>query len=174
MGPGEYVADATEGITDPADLPEAVVERRSRNYGHRPCPKCAKSCYRDSRGRRSLHDLGDVRAGRPRDIVIRYSKHRCNRCGIYFNVDMSDLALPGSHYTHRVVATAVRTVVEDGMPYEGASWRMWRDHRVFVPWATIQNWVESSGEKSGRARRAGVPGLGAGGFLRVHRGGRAL
>jgi len=24
----------------------------------------------------------------------------------------------------------------------------WRDHRVFVPWATIHNWVEATGEKS--------------------------
>jgi hypothetical protein len=24
---------------------------------------------------------------------------------------------------------------------------LWRDHRVFVPWATIQNWVEAAGEK---------------------------
>ena len=30
---------------------------------------------------------------------------------------MSDLALPKSHYTHRVVAMAVRLVVEDGLPY---------------------------------------------------------
>jgi len=25
---------------------------------------------------------------------------------------------------------------------------LWRDHRVFVPWATIQNWVEAAGEKN--------------------------
>ena len=33
------------------------------------------------------------------------------------------------------------------MPYRMASWHLWRDHRVFVPWATIQNWVEAAGEK---------------------------
>ena len=43
---------------------------------------------------------------------------------------MSDLALPKSHYTHRVVAAAVRLVVEDGLPYRAASWHLWRDHRV--------------------------------------------
>ena len=38
-------------------------------------------------------------------------------------------------------------VAEDGLPYQAASWHLWRDHRVFVPYATIQNWVEAAGEK---------------------------
>ena len=38
-------------------------------------------------------------------------------------------------------------IIEDDMPYRMASWHLWRDHRVFVPWATIQNWVEAAGEK---------------------------
>ena len=57
------------------------------------------------------------------------------------------MALPGSHYTHRVTAMAVRLVVEDALPYRAASWHLWRDHRVFVPWATVENWVEAAGEK---------------------------
>ena len=64
------------------------------------------------------------------------------------NADLGELADPGSHYTRRVVHLAVRLVVEDGLPYRGASWHLWRDHRVFVPWATIQNWVEATGGKS--------------------------
>jgi hypothetical protein len=94
-----------------------------------------------------LHDVGDLVSGRPHDIHLAYSVHHCTQCDIYFNSDMSDVALPKSHYTHRVVALAVRLVVEDGLPYEAASWHLWRDHRVFVPWATIQNWVEAGGEK---------------------------
>ena len=156
MKPGEYIADSTQGITDPSQLPKPVIEHRSRDYRRRRCPKCGKSCYRDSRGRRTLHDLGNLRSGRPRDIHIVYSKHRCENCDIYFNADMSNLAPPGSHYTQRVVATAVRAVVEDGLPYRPASWHLWRDHRVFVPFATIQNWVEAAGEKRGRTRRARV------------------
>jgi len=62
--------------------------------------------------------------------------------------DLTDLADPGCHYTRRVVHLAVRLVVEDGLPYRPASWHLWRDHRVFVPWATIQNWVEATGKKS--------------------------
>ncbi len=61
---------------------------------------------------------------------------------------MDDLASPGSHYTRRVVSLAVRLVVEDGLPYRSASWHLWRDHRVFVPFATVQNWVEAGGKKS--------------------------
>jgi hypothetical protein len=65
---------------------------------------------------------------------------------------LSALAPPGSHYTQRVVLLAVRLVVEDGLPYRAASWHLWRDHRVFVPFATLQNWVEAAGEKSQRPR----------------------
>jgi hypothetical protein len=60
------------------------------------------------------------------------------------------LAPPGSHYTHRVISLAPRLVLEDGLPYRPASWHLWRDHRVFVPFATIQNWVEGKGEKKRR------------------------
>jgi len=122
-GPGEYVADRTEGITRIEDLPKAKRVPRSRNYARRPCPHCDRSCYR----------------------------HR------YFNVDTSDLAPPGGHYTHRVIALAVRLVVEDGLPYRAASWHLWRDHRVFVPFSTIQNWVEAGGKKGTAARRRRIP-----------------
>jgi hypothetical protein len=61
------------------------------------------------------------------------------------------LAPPGSHYTNRVIDLAVHVVVEDGLPYRTASWHLWRDHRVFVPYATIQNWVEAAGKKCRRA-----------------------
>jgi hypothetical protein len=47
----------------------------------------------------------------------------------------------------------VRLVIEDGLPYRAASWHLWRDHRAFVPFATIQNWVEAAGEKRRTARR---------------------
>ncbi len=41
--PGEYVPDATEGITRVEDLPKAKVAQRSRNYRRRPCPECEHS-----------------------------------------------------------------------------------------------------------------------------------
>ena len=64
-------------------------------------------------------------------------------------------------------AHAVRLVVEDGLPYRPASWHLWRDHRVFVPFATIQNWVEAGGEKGAGAHGHRLPELGVGGFFRV-------
>jgi transposase len=151
--PGEYRPDRTEGITRIEDLPKPKLIERSRDYKRRPCPECSRTCYRDHRKRRILHDVGDPRSERPVDIHVRYSQHFCCRCDKYFNADMSDLALPGSNYTHRVVSTAVRLVVEDGLAYRVASWHLWRDHRVFVPFATIQNWVEASGKKRRSARR---------------------
>jgi len=149
-GPGRYVPDATEGVTRVEDLPKPRIVEQSRDYKRRRCPTCEGSAYRLRTVVRRLHDLGDPVSGRPREIHLRYSQHRCPRCGAYFNADMDDVALPKSHYTHRVVHTAVRLVVEDGLPYRSASWHLWRDHRVFVPFATIQNWVEAGGKKSRR------------------------
>jgi len=100
-----------------------------------------------------LNDLGDPISGRPRKLHVTYSQHHCAACGCYFNADMLDLALPNTHYTLRVMHTAVRLVVEDGLPYRSASWHLWRDHRVFVPFATIQNWVEAGGKKGRRTHR---------------------
>src|SRR5947209_3721324 len=151
MPPGQYDPDCTEGITRIQDLPSPVAERRSRNYRRRACPRCGRGCYRDNLGRRVLHDLGRLSGDRPRDLHVVYSRHYCTHCRLYFSADLSDLAPPGSHYTHRVLDLAVRLVVEDGLPYRAASWHLWRDHRVFVPFATVQNWVEAAGEKSGRA-----------------------
>jgi hypothetical protein len=151
MAPGEYTPDPTEGLTRVEDLPTPLLEHRSRNHRRRPCPRCGRSCPRHSLGSRTLHDLGSLRRDRPRQLRVRYSKHRCRPCGLLFSADLSDLAPPGSHYSHRVIALAVRLVAEDGLPYRAASWHLWRDHRVFVPFATIQNWVEAAGEKSRRA-----------------------
>ncbi len=151
--PGKYVPDSTEGITHIEDLPAARIIKRKRNYRRRPCPGCGGRAYRLRTVVRLLHDLGDLLLDQPRDLAVTYSQHHCVKCGCYFNADMDDLALPRSHYTHRVVHLAVRLVVEDGLPYRAASWHLWRDHRVFVPFATIQNWVEGAGKKSGRAHQ---------------------
>ncbi len=147
MAPGRYTPDPTEGITRVEDLPRPRLRSRSRNYRRRRCPWCGGAAYRHDVGRRKLHDLSNLQSGRPLDLLVIYSKHRCACCGRDFCADLSDLAPPGSHYTNRVIDLAVRLVVEDGMPYRTASWHLWRDRRVFVPYATIQNWVEAAGKK---------------------------
>jgi hypothetical protein len=149
-GPGQYLPDPTEGITNPADLPQAKIVRRSRHFTHRPWPRWGKSCFRQTVSTRVLHDGGDLVVGRPRDIPLEYSQHRCTRCQKFFNADTSAYALPRSRSTHRVVSLALRLVVADGLPYQAARWHLWRDHRVFVPFATIQNWVEAGGKKAAR------------------------
>lgn len=146
-GPGEYAPDRTEGITRVEDLPPPLLGQRSRDCRRRPCRRCGRSCYRHARGRRTVHDLGCLLRDRPRLLHVTYSRHYCARCRLHFSADLSDLAPPGGHYTRRVIALAVRLVAEDGLPYRAASWRLWRDHRVFVPFATLQNWVEAAGEK---------------------------
>ncbi len=173
-GPGEYVGDPTEGITRVEDLPSPTVRSRTRNFAHRCCPHCGHSAYRDRVGTRRLHDVGNLGTGRPQDVVLTYSQHYCTPCDRYFNADTLDLADPEARYTRRVVLLAVRLVAEDGLPYRTASWHLWRDHRVFVPFATIQNWVEAAGEKRPPDRRARVSELGSARLLRLHRGRRTL
>jgi hypothetical protein len=100
-----------------------------------------------------LHDTMD-------GSLRQYCTNASNGKIRYFNADLSDLAPPGGQYTHRVIDLAVRLVVEDGLPYRPASWHLWRDHRVFVPFATIQNWVEAGGKKGAGAHGYRLPGLG--------------
>ena len=149
LGPGEYKADSA--YTRIEDLPQPKINREDRNESHRPCPSCGKPARRGHVYHRQLHDVGDLVSGRPVELRMTYSQHHCKVCNKYFMTDLSDVAPPGSHYTHRVIALAVRVVVEDGLAYRNASWHLWRDHRVFVPLATIQNWVEAGGKKSQRA-----------------------
>jgi hypothetical protein len=148
LGPGAYCPDPTEGITRLADLPKPRVVQQSRNCKHRPCPRCGKSSYRDRVFTRTLHDVGELISGRPRDIALTYSQHDGCKCRKYCNADASDLAPPQSQYTHRVMGLTIRLVVEDGFPYEAARWHLWRDHRVCVPYATLQHWVEAGGKKA--------------------------
>jgi len=156
-GPGEYVPDVTEGLTHVEDLPKPRIERRSRSWPVRPCPHCGHRAGRYAVGTRTLHDLGDARADHPVDLVVTFSRHRCLHCGRCFPCDISELALPYCLYTRRVQRLAVRLVAEDSLPYRAASWHLWRDHRVFVPFATIQNWVEAAGEKKSGADARGLP-----------------
>ena len=135
------------------DIPKSILQARSRSLRRCPCPKCGHKCRRDTEGHRRLHDIGDLASGRPRVLEVTYSVHRCPRCKFYFSVDLTDLAPVKSSYTHRVRSLALRLVVEDGLPYRTTSWHLWRDHRVFVPFATVQNWVEGEGEKKDRRPR---------------------
>ena len=159
-GPGEYVPAPTEGITDVQELPAPQIVEYERNHEYTPCPRCGHLASCHKHGQRTLHDLGDVYAGCPVELLVTYSSHSCSKCRKYVNIDLSDLASPGSHSTHRVIHRAVRLVVEDSVPYRPASWPLWRDHRVFVPFATIPNWVEAGGKKGAGHHGGSVSGLG--------------
>jgi hypothetical protein len=169
FGPGDYVPDPTEGIVNVKDLPAPTLITCDRDHRHAPCPRCGHVSSRHKSGQRTLHDLGDLYTGCPVDLLVAYSSHYCSQCRKHFNVDLSDLAPPGGHYTHRVIHLAVRLVVEDSLPYRPASWHLWRDHRVFVPFATIQNWVEAGGKKGAGTHAQCVSGLGVGHLFGVRR-----
>ena len=161
-GPGLYRPDPSEGITRPEDLPQPQIISSCRDAKRHPCPRCGHQASRDKRQQRTLHDLGDRDAWCPRDLVVTSAQHSCTQCGKYFSRDLSDLAPPDSHDTHRVIDLAVRLVAEDGLPYRPARWHLWRDHRVFVRFATIQHWVEAGGKKGPGAHGHGLLGLGVG------------
>ena len=165
LGPGEYLPDVAYQRVE--DLPRPKIIKQHRNYDHLPCPQCGKSSYRQRVFPRTLHDIGDLVSGRPHEIHLTYSQHYCSVCQKYFKADLSDLAPSRSQYTHRVISLAVRLVVEDGLPYRKASWTLWRDHRVFVPCATLQHWVEAAGEKNKPTSRKRLSGLGARRLLRL-------
>lgn len=157
FGPGAYRPDPTEGMTAIADLPSPERASSSRTSTRQACPHCGYQASRDKQYQRTLHDLGNRDLWCPRALVVTYSQHYCTPCRTYLQADLSDLAPPGSQYTHRVIDLAVRLVVEDGVPYRPASWHLWRDHRVCVPFATIQHGVEAGGKKGAGAHGHGVP-----------------
>ena len=114
LGPGASYPDPTAGITHPEDVPKPQMVQHSRNFKHRPCPRCGKSSYRDRVCTRTLHAGGDRISGRPRDIALRYSPPYCGTCRKDGNAEASDLRPPKSQDTHRVIDLAIRLVVEDG------------------------------------------------------------
>ena len=130
-----------------------MVKTVERSFKSLPCPQCRTLTPRKSLAQRRIFDYGDEEQRRPVQLHVQYSRHQCPQCRKYFNADTSDLAPPKSTYTHRVIRHAIRLVVEDNQPYRTASWNLWRDHVVFVPFATIQNWVEAAGKKRRRSRQ---------------------
>ncbi len=130
FGPGRYVSDPTEGMVNVKDLPVPQWTAYDRNHKPTPCPRCGGRAPRHTAGQRLVHDLGAVSAGCPVALLVTYSSHSCASCQKYLNIDLSDVAPPGSRSTHRVIDLAVRVVVDDGLPYRPASEHLWRDHRV--------------------------------------------
>jgi hypothetical protein len=165
VGPGAYRPDPPEGMTAIADLPPPEVVPASRPSQRQACPRCRHQASRDKQCQRTLPDLGNLDVWGPRALVVPDSQPYGTKCRTYFHADLADLAPPGRQYTHRVMALAVRLVVEAGLPSRPASWPLGRDPRVFVPVATIQTWVAAGGKKGAGAYGHGLPGLGVGGFF---------
>ena len=124
FGPGEYVPDPTEGIVNVNDLPAPTLVAYDRNHDYTPCPRCGHLAYRHKSGQRTLHDLGNLYTGCPVDLLVTYSSHYCSRCQKYFNIDLSDLALPGGHSkASAYVQNASRPPVpQTGCPAAATPW----------------------------------------------------
>jgi len=169
LGPGAYCPEPTEGSTRPAALPKPPMVQHRCNCKHRPCPRCGQSRYGARVFTRTLHEVGDLIAGRPRDIALTYSQHSCCKGRQYFHADASALAPPKSQYTQRGSGLAIRLVVEDAFPSDAARGQLWRAHRGGVPYATRQTWGEAGGNKSGPTAGDPLPGWGVGHLCRLYR-----
>jgi hypothetical protein len=112
--PGEYRPDPTVGISNVHDLPIPHHQTRTRNRKSAPCPLYGRRCSRRYTTERTLRDIGNAETQRPIEIQFTLSVHRCPDCKKHFNIDLTDIADLGSHYTKRVVDLAIRLVAEDG------------------------------------------------------------
>src|SRR4029434_10193117 len=101
-----------------------------RTSTRQACPRCGHQAYRDKQFQRTRHDLGNLDLWCPRDLVVTYAQPYCTKCPKYFQAALSEVAPPGSQYTHRVIALAVRLRLGGGVPSRAARWRTWRDQRV--------------------------------------------
>lgn len=101
------------------------------------CPHCNLLCKRHSIGRRKPHDFGVTR---PTRLEITYSKHYCPACGTRFNVPMSHLVEPGSHYTNRVRFRALEMMLRQGLTLAATRWALWKERWVKVPESTLHEW----------------------------------
>src|SRR5215813_10003174 len=104
LGPGAYRPDPTAGMTAIADLPPPEIVPCSRYDKRQPCPRCGHSASRDQQSQRTLHALGNLDVGWPRDLVVTSAPHDCTKCQKYVYADLFALAPPGSHDTQRVLA----------------------------------------------------------------------
>lgn len=124
--------------------PKPIIEKRSRIQDTFPCPQCGHECRKHRLGHRKLQSLN---YGRPLFIELTYSVHYCPKCEKHFNIDMSDLAAPGSHYTNYIVEYAIHLVLDKKLSYREASRELWRESFIFVPFATIPKWVKAKKRK---------------------------
>ncbi len=138
-------------------LKTKTIKKKKYVYDYCKCPKCYTESPRRSKGKRELNDLGlEV----PVVIEVTYSKHYCPICEEYFNAPIP-IADPGSHFTVRVKEKVMGSIVQDGMPIERVSERMFRDFNVCVSPATIWSWIQQGGEKNPVAERVRAMGFGA-------------
>ena len=104
MAPGLYAPDHTAGITRVEDLPTPLVVSRDTQLPppRRPSAAAVAAATRPADASCTTWAASST-TGRV-ICSVGYSRHSCACCQRYFNADLSDLAPPGSHYTHRVIS----------------------------------------------------------------------
>lgn len=103
-----------------------------------PCPCCGRMGKRHSLDVRLLHEVGVTCLIM---LDVTYSKHYCQSCRRHFAVDMSYLAPPSGHYTHRVRLAALEMVICRNMTLDRAVNQMRAKRHVHVPMTTLHGWI---------------------------------
>ena len=88
-----------------------------------PCRQCARPAPRVGEANRIAIDIDLDQAVL---LQVTVSVHRCASCPRYFRVQPPFLR-PDATYTNRVVAKAVASVYQDGMPFTRVAQRLARD-----------------------------------------------
>jgi len=156
-GPGASRPDPTAGMSALAHVPPPAIVFARRPYTHHACPRCGDQAYRDTPDQRTLHAVGPLALWCPRARGGTSAQPYGTQCRTDVQAARSALAPPGRPYPHRGSERAVRLGVEEGGPYRPARGPLWRDHRVFGPFATRQPWGEAGGKQGPGAPGPGLP-----------------
>ena len=136
LGSGEYLPDVTEGITRVEICPSPsrsgstgtsntnrarAVDTRRIEIGSTPVDYTMSGIWTRAARANWRSPIPNIAAPAATILQCRY---------VYLAPALSHYThrvTPGPHRKVRVALLAVRTVVEDGLPYAPASWRLWRD-----------------------------------------------
>jgi hypothetical protein len=132
----------TGDITCMKDLPKANHDQRSSN-DRRRCPNCGHPLPQGSLFTGFQLDLKDL-AAQLSDQSVPVPPHCGSKCNTCFGGVQSNPTAPDCQHTRRAIRWALRLVREEGSNHRGASWRLYCEHQVFVPAATIKNWIKAS------------------------------
>jgi hypothetical protein len=102
------------------------------------CPSCDKVCKKHSFGNRMLKEIG---ISHPIKLSVKYSKHYCSDCKLFFSLPMDHIARPHSRFTNRVVRTATKIYSSKKLTLRETCEYMKSEYHVCIPQTTLHDWL---------------------------------